>query len=267
MQEQFFGKTVLNSKVRTFSEEELTQDAFLGGKLTLRQPRIGYRAGVDPVFLAASVPAKPGDRVLELGCGAGPALLCLGARVSGLHLWGVERQPDYSELARWNAESNGLDAVIETNDLRDLSAELRQMSFDHVIANPPYYDPSQRVPAQDSGKEAGLSIETPLADWIKAAAKRTAPRGTVTFIHRAEKLPELISGFAKYLGSVEVKPFVPRTGRDAGLVLIRGRKEGRAPFRLHAPIVLHQGSQHMTDGDDYRAEIRAILRHGGALSF
>ncbi len=258
---------MLNSTVRTFSDTELTRDAFLGGKLTLRQPRAGYRAGVDPVFLAASVPAKPGDRVLDLGCGAGPALLCLGARVRGLGLWGVERQPDYSELARMNACDNGLDAVIETSDLTDMSVELRQMSFDHVIANPPYFDPAKRVPAQNSGKEAGLSIETPLADWIRVAAKRTAPRGMVTFIHRAEKLPDLISGFAAHLGSIEVLPLGARQGRDAGLVLIRGRKEGRAQFRLHAPVILHQGRQHISDGDDYSPEIRAILRHGAALDF
>ena len=69
---------------------DLTRDKFLDGQLTILQPRYGYRAGVDPVFLAASVPAKPGQNVLELGCGAGVASLCLARRVSGLSLFGVE---------------------------------------------------------------------------------------------------------------------------------------------------------------------------------
>ena len=80
-----------------------TRDAFLGGKLRLRQPRRGYRAGIDPVLLAASVPARPGQSVLDLGCGAGAAALCLAARVGGLRLAGLERQADYAELARANA--------------------------------------------------------------------------------------------------------------------------------------------------------------------
>jgi tRNA1Val (adenine37-N6)-methyltransferase len=46
---------------------ETTFDAFLGGRITLEQPTKGYRAGVDPVLLAASVPARAGQSVLELG--------------------------------------------------------------------------------------------------------------------------------------------------------------------------------------------------------
>jgi hypothetical protein len=36
----------------------LSDDAFLGGKLQLLQPEKGYRAGIDAVLLAASVPAS-----------------------------------------------------------------------------------------------------------------------------------------------------------------------------------------------------------------
>ena len=120
-----------------FAQDELTRDGFLGGALHLWQPRKGYRAASDPVFLAASVAARPGARVLELGCGAGAALLCLGRRVDGLDLSGLELQPGYADLARRNAAANGIEAWIIEGDLAEMPATLRQESFDHVIANPP----------------------------------------------------------------------------------------------------------------------------------
>ena len=78
---------------------ETTNDLFLGGKVTALQPAKGYRAGIDAVLLAASVPAKAGETVLELGCGVGVASLCLAARVEGVEITGVELQPEYAALA------------------------------------------------------------------------------------------------------------------------------------------------------------------------
>jgi tRNA1(Val) A37 N6-methylase TrmN6 len=58
-----------------FGPEEITTDGFLGGRLTIAQPVAGYRAAADPVLLAAAVQARPGQAVLDLGCGAGVASL------------------------------------------------------------------------------------------------------------------------------------------------------------------------------------------------
>jgi len=125
--------------VTRFAEDDLTCDAFLGGKLHLWQPRRGrgYRAGVDPVLLAASIEATAGQSVLELGCGVGAAVLCLGARVPGLTLTGCELQPAYAELARRNG---GAALEVVEADLTDMPLHLRQRQFDHVLANPPYFD-------------------------------------------------------------------------------------------------------------------------------
>ncbi|MHA7873795.1 tRNA1(Val) (adenine(37)-N6)-methyltransferase [Roseivivax sp.] len=257
----------MTAEAPVFPEEALTRDAYLGGRVTLLQPRAGYRAGVDPVLLAAAVPARPGERVLELGCGAGAALFCLGRRVGGLALNGVERQADYAELAWRNAEENGLGARIVTADLTALPPEIRGESFDHVLANPPYFDPEGRTRARDPGREAALAEETPLAAWISTGARRLAPGGRFTMIHRAERLPELLAAAAEHLGSLELQPLAPRAGRSARLVILRGRKGGRAAFRMHAPIVLHAGPRHEADGEDYAPAIRAVLREGAALDF
>ena len=154
-----------------------TRDAFLGGRVVLRQPRNGYRAATDPVFLAAACPAKAGEHVLELGCGVGAAALCLATRVAGVQIIGVERQPDYAALARENAAVAGADLQIVQADLTALPADLRQMQFDHVIANPPYFGAGEGSRAKDAGREAANREDTPLADWIAVARARLKPGG------------------------------------------------------------------------------------------
>jgi len=244
----------------SISDTDLTQDAFLGGRLHLWQPRKGYRAGLDPVLLAASVPAQPGQAVLDLGCGVGAAALCLGARVPGLDLMGVEWQADYAALAA----RNGL--AVTVSDLTALPEDLRARSFDHVLANPPFFDRATGRQASDAGREAARGLSTPLHDWIEAAAKRLRHKGFLHVIHRAERVPDLLSAAETRLGSPEIWPICPRVGKTAELVIFRARKDGRADFCLHAPIILHKGTQHMRDADSYRPEIQAVLRDGAALA-
>lgn len=246
---------------------ELTRDAFLGGRVQLWQPARGYRAGVDAVLLAASVPARAGQSVLELGCGVGAAILCLGARVPGLGLTGLEVQADYGDLARRNAAENGTALDVVTGDLTQMPAPLRDLRFDHVIANPPYFDRAASLPARDPGRETALGEGVTLAVWLRAAARRCAPGGYVSVIHRAERLPDLIVAAAQHLGSLEVLPLAPRAGRPARLIILRARKGGRAAFRLHSPWVLHAGERHEGDHESYTKRTSCVLRDGGALPF
>lgn len=244
--------------------DALTRDDFLGGQVQLLQPKTGYRAGVDPVLLAASVPAVPGQSILDLGCGVGAAALCLGARVSGLSLTGVELQQDYARLAERNG-GGALEVVVA--DLNDLPLDLRDRQFDHVIANPPYFDRRAGRAADDAGRETALGEDTPLLIWVKVAAKRVKPKGFVHFIHRAERLPEILAALPQHMGSIEVLPISPRIGRCAELVIIRARKNGRAAFKLHAPLILHEGPRHLQDADSYVPLVKSVLREGAALRF
>ena len=253
--------------IERFAASDLSIDAFLGGALQIAQPVKGYRAGVDPVLLAASVQASKGQRVLELGCGGGVASLCLGRRIEGLTLQGIEVQPAYAVLAAQNAERNGIDLQITCSDLSGLSEPLRSQQFDHIIANPPYFDRKRSIAAMDVGRETGLGEITPLSAWIAVAAKRLAPKGQAHFVQRIDRLPEMLTAMGARLGSIEVQPLSARAGRAPHLVLVRAKKEGRADFRLHAPIVVHQGAAHDDNCKDYNPLIEAVLRAGASLPF
>jgi tRNA1Val (adenine37-N6)-methyltransferase len=245
---------------------EVVEDGFLGGRLRLRQPVRGYRAATDPVLLAAAVPARRGDTVLDLGCGAGAAALCLAARVAGLEMHGLEVQPFYAALARENAGLNGCNLAVHDGDLRAMPGALRGRSFDAVMFNPPFHAPGS-VRSPDPGRDiAHRRGEATLADWLDAALTRARPGGHVVAIVPAECLPELVGPLAGR-ASAAVLPLAARARRDAGRVILRARKGGRSPFRLAAPLLLHDGEAHVADGDDYTPRARAILRDAAALDF
>ena len=245
--------------------DDLTHDAFLCGKLHLWQPRRGYRAATDPVLLAAACPATAGQSVLDLGCGVGAAALCLGARVPGLRLSGLEVQEPYAALARRNGVENGISFEVHQGNLLDMPRALR-VDFDHVIANPPYY-PAHGTRSPDIGRATALQIaDTPLADWVQAATRRLAPLGWLTLICGADGLPEVLAAMGQKMGSTAVLPLTPRAGRPALRILLRARKTGRGVFRLLAPFVIHQGPAHDGDRESYTPRAGEILRNGASLS-
>ncbi len=254
-------------RTETFGEDELVRDAMLCGRVTLLQPRTGYRAGIDPVFLAASVAAKPGQSILELGCGGGPALCCLGVRVPGVELAAIELQSGYAHLARKNLALNGLEGEILEGDLSKPPPELKARSFDHVMANPPYFEKYRRTEAEAADREIALAGETLLSAWVRTAAKRLKPRGYATFIQRSERLPELMAAMSAHLGAIELLPLAPRHGRGPRLILVRGRKGGRAAFRFHPPLVIHQDVVHADRRSGYSEAAAAIIQEGAALQF
>ncbi|MXU64003.1 tRNA1(Val) (adenine(37)-N6)-methyltransferase [Oceanomicrobium pacificus] len=246
----------------------LTHDRFLNGRLRIWQPRQGYRAATDPVFLAAAVPARAGERVLELGCGVGAATLCLATRVPGLALTGLERQPAYAELARRNAAEAGMAVDVVTGDLTDMPPTIRAQSFDHVMMNPPYYATRDFSAPRDSGKDtAHREVAGTLADWVTAGRKRLRPGGRLTIIQQADRLDDMLMAFGRQFGDVMIRPLAPRAGRPAGRVLVTALKGRSGPLRLLAPLVLHDGPRHEQDGDDSSAAARAILRDGAALGW
>lgn len=244
-----------------------TRDAFLGGQLEILQPAKGYRAGLDPVLLAAACPARVGQSVLELGCGVGTASLCLGARVGDLSLCGVEILPDYADLARENAANNGQELKVETADLTQKPSPFYDRSFDHVMLNPPYFRQDTGLAPQDVARASGRRETDGLDIWVHVAARRLKPKGIMTMIQRVERLPDILAAVSKRLGTIEVQPLSPRMGQTAHLILLRARKSGKAPFKLHAAVPLHHCDGHVEGASNYAGPIEAVLRQGAALNW
>jgi tRNA1(Val) A37 N6-methylase TrmN6 len=238
---------------------DLTDDAFLCGRLRLWQPARGYRAATDPVLLAACVPAQAGDRVLDLGTGAGAAALCLATRVPGLSLAGVEAQALYADLARRNAARNGLSFEVHEGRIEDMPPALRR-DFDHVIANPPFYVPGG-TPSPDAGRATALMADTPPDLWAAAGLRRLRPGGWLTMILSTALLPAAL----RVQPNATVLPLAAREGRAPTRVIVQWRKVSRAPFRLLAPFVIHQGPAHDGDREDYTPAAEAVLRQGADL--
>ena len=244
---------------------ETTRDKFLGGRLVICQPKIGYRAGVDPVLLAASIQARSGQSVLELGCGVGVASLCLAQRVDALRITGVEILSEIAQLAQVNAKENDLAMEVLSGDIADVPSQLRNLQFDHVMANPPYFDRRRGSVGPSILKEKSRGEQTPLAVWTHVAGRRVKPKGFVHFIFRTERLPELLQALPSNLGSVEVLPLVPRSQKPSELMILTARKSGRAGFKLLPEIVMHDGKNHQKDKSDYTSQLISVLRNGQAL--
>ncbi|OJX79664.1 methyltransferase [Magnetospirillum sp. 64-120] len=228
-----------------------TLDHFLGGRLALRQPATGYRAGSDPVFLAAATAAEAGQTVLDLGSGVGTAGLCLLSRVAGIRVTGLELQPELAGLAQANARDNGLDEryrVIQ-GCLTTRPAELRGVTFDHVITNPPWYEPGTiQAPSADSKAIGHLEGDADLGTWLKAAVKYLRPKGVLWVIHRADHLGRILAGLEGLkLGEIRVVPIWPKNNRAATRVLVTARKDSKAPMEILPGLVAHHDDGAYTD--------------------
>ncbi|HJW40636.1 MAG TPA: DUF2007 domain-containing protein [Rhizomicrobium sp.] len=236
---------------------EIGEDRFLGGKIVVRQFRDGFRAGLDAVMLAAAVPARAGDEVLELGSGAGTASLCLAARVPGVHVTGVEIETQLVTLANENATANGMGnrVVFVTVDALDLPPDMKR-DYGHVFCNPPFHGADGEA-SPDAERARALQDGGELAAWLDTGVRRTAPGGTFTCILRADRMGEAFAALPAT--GVRIFPLWPRTGEDAKRIVIQLNKGSRAPLVLEQGLVLHKA-----DGA-YTEEADVVLR-GEALS-
>ncbi len=250
--------------------DETTRDAFLDGRLTIRQPASGPRTAIDALFLAAAVPAVAGkkQKILEAGAGSGVASLALCARVQDARITGVEVQPGLAALARENARLNDFSErcrIIEADITARAQvlehAGLVRESFDHVAANPPFYISSRHREAADPQVARAYGAKPgDLEKWVRFLATMAAPRATVTMIHTAEVLGELLALLEGRFGGVAVYPLFAREGAPAKRILVQGIKGSRAPAELLSGLVLHKPNGDYTEAAD------AVLRGMAGLS-
>ncbi|MCA3324111.1 MAG: N-6 DNA methylase [Roseomonas sp.] len=239
--------------------EEYTEDHLLNGRVALRQARQGFRAGLDAVLLAAFVPARPGDSVLEAGAGSGAAFLCLAARVPGLAIRAVEREAAMAALARDNAARAGLVARIELGDVADLALARALGPVAHGFANPPYW-PGGTPPPGAIRRAATHEAGTALSDWVGFLAAAIAPRGSLSLILPAARFDAAVVAMRQAgFGALELLPLWPRAGVPAKRALLRAWKGARGPAKLYAGLVLHEADGRFTEAAE------ATLRDAAAL--
>lgn len=236
-----------------------TENALLGGRVRLLQPSRGYRVAVDAVLLAAAIDAAPEDRVLDLGAGVAAVGLCLAARVPGCTIVGVELQPELAALADRNAALNDAAHRVRTI-VHDLARPLPPdvTGFDHIATNPPYLAAAVADPSPNASKAlATVESSADLARWLAVAVAALKPAGSLTVIHRSDRLEEIVAHLvALGWGDVTIKHLPP-----AARVLLRARRSSSPVRRTSPPLVLHRPEGGYTD------EAEAILRHAAPLAF
>ena len=242
---------------------EFTKDSFLGGGIRIWQPKKGYRAGIDPILLAATVNVSAGQKVLDLGCGVGTASFAIGYRVKNVELYGIEIQKVFADLADLNSKENGIELQVECSNISNLSSNITSKNFDHVIANPPYFDRKSSVRGINLSKEKSFGDTLPISEWLKVAAKRAKPKGFVHFIVRSDRLMEIFTNMPNSLGSLVITPVISRKNENAKLTILHAKKNGRAGFIISSPIVLHPLKS--DSREKYVPEVDKVLRNGASL--
>jgi tRNA1(Val) A37 N6-methylase TrmN6 len=236
----------------------ITQGHLLGGRVIYRQPATGFRSGIEPVLLAAAVPVRPNEHVLEAGTGAGAALLCLGARVPDARATGVETDAAMAGLAAANASANGFTGIEIIADR--IETAIFPHSFDHAIANPPYHPPDGTASPDAARETAKRGSDALMATWIERLGGALRDRGSLTLIVPAGMVPPCLAAMTQSrCPCTDLFPLWPKSGLPAKLVLLRGVKNARTALRIAAGLVLHN-----PDGS-FTAAAQAILGGGSAL--
>jgi tRNA1(Val) A37 N6-methylase TrmN6 len=246
-------------------EGAFTDDAVLGGRLRLRQPRHGHRVGHDAILLAAASGGKRGEYVVDLGAGVGAAGLALARRVPGLTVTLVEVDPALAALAVENARRNRLAARVRAVALdvaggarTFAAAGLQPGCAAGVLMNPPFHDPAHHRVSPDPRRvlaHAGPGLDP----WVRCAARLLGTRGTLTLIWRADGLDAALDTLAPRFGAITILPVHPRPDAAAVRVLVQARKGSRAPLALLPGLFLNDAAGRPSEAAE------AVLRDAGAL--
>lgn len=240
---------------------ETTEDAVLGGRLVLRQPKRGHRFGHDAILLAAAVDAQGGRLAVDLGAGVGTAGLAFAHRVPGVHVTLVEIDAMLAGLARENAARNNLGDRVSVAEADIATAvPLPAGGVDHVLMNPPYNDAARQNVSPDPARRlAHVARDDTLPVWVNCASRLLRPNGTLTLIWRATGLGEVLAAL-KDFGGIAVVPVHPKPKAAAIRVLVLAVKGGATPLVLCPPLILNDA-----DGRP-SAEAEAILRDGATIA-
>jgi tRNA1(Val) A37 N6-methylase TrmN6 len=252
----------------------LTEDLWLGGRLTLVQPRRGHRVGTDAALLVAAAGDARQGRIVDVGAGVGAVGLALAKSSALASVDLVEIDPELAQLAESNAARNGLHARTRVLRLDALNARERREtgladgSAACVVTNPPFFEATAVRPSPNEGKarahvlpvaEAGPA----LGGWIQASLVILAPGGRFVMIHRPEALGAILAAIGSRLGAVALLPVHPTIGASAHRLLVSGVKGSKAPLRVAPALILHGADGRLTAEADALHRGEALIVWGG----
>ena len=197
----------------------LSEDRWLGGRLTLLQPRRGHRVGTDAALLVAAAGDVGQGRIVDVGAGVGAVGLAL-AKLSPLYpsissrsirnRWarreqcggqrasGARARPSARRARPQSAPRGGAGSVRRLR--RHQSAVLRRRN-------------GPRLSRRGQGASAYFSAEAGLAYWIEASIAMLAPRGRLVMIHRPDALGAILAAIGAGSAGVALLPVYPKLAR------------------------------------------------------
>ncbi len=238
-------------------------DKYLDGKVLLKQPVKGYRAGIDAVLLAASVHPVKSQRVLDVGAGVGAVMLCMSYHHPEAQIIGLEIQPEMVGLNQFNIALNHKESNVQVlqGSIFKPPVELEPNSFDHVVTNPPYFDFGEKALNEDKAKSLSRHVAgADLESWLDASMRMVKPRGYLSLVHRADQLDEVLRILKKKAGGIKIYPLWPGQGQAAKLVIVQARKGVKTECQLLSGMVLH------LEDKRYTPEADGIFRGLGCVS-
>ncbi len=243
-----------------------SSDDFLGGKLKIKQPISGYRAGIDPVLLSAMLADDFTGEVLDLGCGVGIVGLCALSRISNIKVTGIEKQASSVELAKQNIIANNMQNSYEVfiKDICNSEQEdpIKGRMFNAVLTNPPWFESNNsKASKQSSRATARHETDNLLELWLNYAIKKLAPKGRLVIIHRVARLPNILQYIDNRVGNIKVIPLVSKRGIAAKNMILSAQKDRKTPFAIEPELCIHN------EDNSYSDELENILRHAKCASF
>ncbi|WP_439497030.1 tRNA1(Val) (adenine(37)-N6)-methyltransferase [Bosea sp. (in: a-proteobacteria)] len=240
----------------------IVEDRLLDGRLTLRQPGKGHRAGSDAILLAAGLPDLDAGPLADFGAGVGTVGLAAAMLRPALAVTLIERHPGLAALAGENIVLNRLEdrARVVTADVGALAqAGLASASFACVAMNPPFFAGEAVKASPVANRRAAHVADGPLDAWLKAARRLLKPGGQVAVIHRAEALPAILAGLATGFGGAVIRPVHASADRPAIRVIVTAELNSRKPAALLPAFVLNGPDGRFTELSEAVHRGRALL--------
>ena len=249
-------------------------DLWLGGRLTLEQPRRGHRIGSDAALLAAAADLSEG-RLVDVGAGVGAVGLGILVRHALTYADCVEVDPALAGIAAGNAVRNGLGprARVIPVDIFDAPARrisgLADETADLVVTNPPFFQSGTVRASPDAYRArahvfAGDAGTQALIGWIRACLALLRPGGRLALICRPDGLQMILTAVENRLGALALMPVYPRLGASARRLIVTGVKGSRAPLRIAPALVLHETDGRLTPESEAIHRGERLIHWGAA---